>query len=308
MQQAILIEGGDHDLVAGCTIRNTGGGGIDVEGGAFNTIQSNDLEDLGTYGIRLVSATGQRSLQGNLVADNNHIWRYDEQERITQGIYLGGVGNRATINLTHDGTYHGIEYYGNDQRMDLNEIHHVRLDADDMGVPYTNGDWAALGNVIIYNFAHDSPNANGYLDDGASGKTTFGNVFYKLSVGPFLGGGHDNVIENNLIIDCEIGIHVDDRGIARHYDASAHHLTGFLSAIDRAKPPWSTRYGNFLAGIVQDPTQPTGNVLRSNVILGGGERYQLSKPEILDPAQNPFSAGDCKVQGRSPSRLHAGFG
>ena len=297
LQQAILIEGGDHDLVAGCTIRNTGGGGIDVEGGAFNTIQSNDLEDLGTYGIRLVSGDRVTLTPGNLVANNNHIWRYGEQERITQGIYLGGVGNRATHNLIHDGTYHGIEYYGNDQRMDLNEIHHVGLDAGDMGVFYTSGDWAALGNVIIYNFAHDSPNANGsYLDDGASGRTTFGNVFYKLSVGPFLGGGHDNVIENNLIIDCKIGIHIDDRGIARHYDASAHHLTGFLSTIDRAKPPWSTRYGNFLAGIVQDPTRPTGNVFRYNVILGGGARYQLPNPEILNPAQNPFFAGDAKFK------------
>lgn len=291
--QALAILDGRRDLVAGCLIRNTGGGGVEIEGGGSDRVQSSDFEHIGSYGIRIVAGDRKTLTPANDVADNNHIHNYGEQERITQGIYLGGIGNRATHNLIHDGTYHGIEYQGNDETMEYNEIHHVGLDAGDMGVFYTNGDWAAQGNVIAYNFAHHSPNANGsYLDDGSSGRTTFGNVFYKLSVGPFLGGGHNNIIENNLIIDCKTGIHVDDRGVARHYDATAYHLTSMLTTINPDRPPWSTRYPNFLQGILEDPTHPSGNIFENNVILDTPKPYQLSAPDILDPRQNPVFAGD----------------
>jgi hypothetical protein len=266
---------------------------VDIERSDSDTVQSSNFEHIGSYGIRMVAGDRKTLTPANDVADNNHIHNYGERERITQGIYLGGVGNRATHNLIHDGTYHGIEYQGNDQRMAYNEIHHIGLDAGDMGVFYTNGDWAAQGNVIAYNFAHDSPNANGsYLDDGSSGRTTIGNIFYKLSTGPFLGGGHNNVTENNLIIACKTGIHVDDRGIARHYDTTAPHLTSMLKAIDPNRPPWSTRYPNFLRGILEDPTRPTGNVFLNNVIIDTPKPYQLSSPGILDPAMNPVFNGD----------------
>lgn len=286
--QAVAIAGGSDDLVAGCTIRNTGGGGIDVEGGLSHRIESNDLKNIGSYGIRLVAGDRATLTPAGHIADNNHISNYGRQERITQAIYLGGVGNRATHNLIHDGTYNGIEYQGNDQYMAYNEIHHIGLDAGDLGAFYTNGDWAAQGNVIEYNLVHHALNANGsYIDDGSSGRTARNNVFYKLGSGIFLGGGHNNVITNNLIVDCRTGIHVDDRGVARHYDATAHHLTQMLKTIDPNRPPWSTHYPNFLAGILENPTEPSGNIFRSNVIVRAARPYQLSSPSILNQQENP---------------------
>ena len=48
--------------------------------------------------------------------------------------------------------------------------------------------------MVRYNFVHHSPAANGvYMDDGDSGDTVFGNVFYKTASGAFIGGGHDNI-------------------------------------------------------------------------------------------------------------------
>jgi hypothetical protein len=291
--QAVLLKDANNDLIAGSTIRNTGGGGIEVEGGSNDLIQSNDLVHIGTFGIRIVAGDRKTLMAANVTADNNHISHFGEQERITQAIYLGGVGNRASHNLIHDGPYHGIEYQGNDQQMVYNEIHHVGLDAGDLGAFYTNGDWAAQGNVIAYNFAHHSPNGNGsYIDDGGSGRTTVGNVFYKLGSGLFIGGGHNNITRNNLIVDCKVGIHLDDRGIARHYDTTAHHLVGTWKTIDANQPPWSTRYPNFMAGILADPTRPTGNVFENNALVETAIPYQLSDPALLDAKTNPVFATD----------------
>lgn len=291
--QAVRIKNGFRDTIAGCLIRNTGDGGVDIEGGGSDTIQSNDFEHIGSYGIRMVAGDRRTLTPANLVADNNHIRNFGEQERITDAIYLDGVGNHATHNLIHDGPYNGIRYQGNDEYMAYNEIHHIGLDAGDLGGFYTNGDWAAQGNVVAYNFVHHAPNANGsYLDDGSSGRTTVGNIFYKLASGLFLGGGHNNVLDGNLIIDCKVGIHVDNRGVARQYDSNAHHLTSFLKTIDPNSPPWSTRYPDFLPSILADPTEPTGNAFRNNVILNSTQPYQLSSPAILTPAQNPVFTGD----------------
>jgi hypothetical protein len=293
VHEGISIKGGEHDTVAGCVIRNTGAGGIDVEGGLGNRIQSNDLEHLGSYGIRLVAGDRKSLVAGDAAADNNHISHIGEQERITEGIYLGGVGNKATHNLIHDAPYNGINYQGNDEYMAFNEIHHIGLDAGDLGIFYTNGDWAAQGNRIEHNFGHHSPNANGsYIDDGASGRATIGNVFYKLASGIFMGGGHNNDVEGNLIVDCRIGIHIDNRGVARHYDSTAKHLVSTLQTINPNAPPWSTRYPDFLKGIVEDPTQPTNNTVTGNLLIGDSIPYQLNAPAAVDHDKNPAVGDD----------------
>jgi hypothetical protein len=305
LMQGIAIGGGSNNLVAGCTVRMTGGGGIDVEGGAQHRIQSNDLERIGSYGIRMVAGDRARLVPAGLVADNNHIHHFGLQERITEGIYLGGVGNRATHNLIHDAPYNGIVYQGNDQVMAYNEIHHIGLDAGDLGIFYTNGDWAAQGNVVAYNFGHDAPNANGsYIDDGASGRTTVGNIFYNLASGILLGGGHNNRIENNLFIACKIGIHVDNRGVARHYDSSAHHLTAMLKTIDPNLPPWSTRYPHFLDSILADPTEPTGNIIARNILIRDTQPYRLAAPSLLDPKQNPVFEGNPRFTDEAARNLN----
>jgi len=293
LSEGITLQNGVRDLVAGVAVRNTGGGGIDVQGGSDDTVQSDDLYHLGSFGIHLVAGDRRTLSAAHHLAENNHIYLFGEQERITEGILLDGVGNRALHNLIHDGPYNGIRFQGNDQRMEFNEVHHIGLDAGDMGIFYTNGDWAAQGDVIAHNFGHHSPNANGaYLDDGSSGRTVTGNIFYKLSSGLFLGGGHDNVFEDNLVLDCKTGLHIDDRGVARRYDASAHHLTNFLKTIDPNAPPWSTRYPGFLRDILADPTHPTGNIVRNNVLAGTPTPYQIASPAVVAPAANPvFGAG-----------------
>ena len=57
-----------------------------------------------------------------------------------------------------------------------------------------------------------------------------------------IGGGHDNLVTGNLIIDCPRGIHLDDRGVYRGYNRNNLTLTRQLRKVRHTSPPWSERY------------------------------------------------------------------
>lgn len=51
--------------------------------------------------------------------------------------------------------------------------------------------------------------------DCDSGDQLIGNVFYRAGRAAFIGGGRDNLIENNVFIECENAVHIDSRGLER---------------------------------------------------------------------------------------------
>jgi hypothetical protein len=196
---------------------------------------------------------------------------------MVSGIVVSGVGNQVANNLLHDGPYGGVLYLGNDHVLEYNEIHHIGLDGGDLGAFYSNGDWASRGNRIRFNLVHHAPNANAfYVDDGKCGDLIHDNLVYEAACGPFIGGGHDHQVRNNLMIACAKGIHLDDRGVARKYDRSARHLMRDLERLPTTTPPWSERYPELARMFSADRlTLPTGNELRGNVLIACGAPLDL---------------------------------
>ena len=100
---------------------------------------------------------------------------------------------------------------GNDHLLELNELFNIGYDEGDGGAMYAGADLAGYGVVYRHNFFHHlhGPYTYGamavYLDDAASGATIYGNVFYKASHAAFIGGGRDNIVENNIMVDCSHG-------------------------------------------------------------------------------------------------------
>ena len=105
---------------------------------------------------------------------------------------------------------------GNDHVFEYNVVHDVCNASDDAGALYKGRNPSCRGNVIRYNLWRDigSPMGHGtaavYFDDGDGGDTVFGNIFVRCgypgkgSFGTvFSHGGHDNIAENNLFIDCQ---------------------------------------------------------------------------------------------------------
>ena len=138
-------------------------------------------------------------------------------------------------------------------------------------------DWTACGTVIQHNYFHDisGPGLHGamasMLDDAASGIHVLGNLFYRAGRAAFIGGGRDNVIENNIFVECNPSVHVDARGLnwMRDQVEGDGTLPKRLAETPYQQPPWSTRYPKLVNILADEPGAPRGNLVARNVSVGG---------------------------------------
>jgi len=281
LKEGISVTAGSNVTVAGCLLLKNGGVGLRVKGGTDHRIQSNNIEESGDEGMWLEAGERPSLTSGGLRVDNNYVRQPGRVRTVSPGVQLAGVGIEFSHNLLCELNNSGVVFTGNEHRIDSNEIYHLGLDSGDLGGIYVNGDWAARGNRIEGNLIHHSPNANGiYLDDGHSGAVVTGNVIYRCASGLFIGGGHDHRCSENLVVDCPIGLHLDDRGISRKYNLQSKHHMKNLEEFGYLKPPWSEKYPD-LPKMLEKPEHPTGNSFTDNVWVACPRPTRLpEKPEI----------------------------
>ena len=134
-----------------------------------------------------------------------------------------------------------------------------------------------------------------YLDDCDCGDTLEGNVFYRAARAIMIGGGRDNPVLNNLVVDCPIGLHIDSRGMTwKQWNNPAYPswcLEEKARRLDYTQPPWSTTYPRLAAIMNENPREPLGNTIRRNVFvdctrqvcsLDGNAKKLLGKFEIAE--------------------------
>ncbi len=218
--------GGSDNGVDGCTIHDTGEGGVILGGGDRKT---------------LVAA-------GNFVT-NCDISRYSQWvSTLRPAIEVDGVGNRVAHNRIYDGPQMAIWLRGNDHLVEANEIHHVCRQTADSGAIYGGRDFSERGWIIRANYIHDlAPVAgsNGYrhvvgvyLDDGLGGETISGNLFADADKCILIHGGGDNRVTDNTFIRCSPAVTVSRADLTN--DATV--LMKRLTAIAAERPPYATRY------------------------------------------------------------------
>lgn len=279
----VEMSGGAHDLIAGCTFRNLGGWGALVLGGTSNGVRSSEFSALGHGGIFLAGGDRKTLTPCGNFAENNHLHHLGLLKKTyAAGIHAGAfgpgdaVGCRVAHNLIHDLPHAGVLYGGNDNVFEFNEIYRVVLTSGDMGAFYTVHDWTSQGNVLRHNFVHDSPRANAfYMDDGDSGDLIECNVIVRCHYGPFIGGGHLNVVRNNLIVETDRALHFDNRGVARGY-ATDKGLRSTLQKMNVTQPPWSTRYPALPKILALDLGLPHGNLIERNITVACPKQLDLS--------------------------------
>ncbi len=280
----------EHLAISGCTFHNLSGTGITLNG-AHSRVQSCDIFNIGRNGISL-SGGDRKTLTPaeNLIA-NNHIHHYALFQRTyAPAISASGCGQTVRNNLIHHAPHNAIGYSGNEHLFELNEIHHVVMETGDSGAFYTGRDWTSQGNVLRHNFIHDlggdtiggSHTMGIYLDDCDSGDTLQGNVFHKAGRAIMIGGGRDNPVRNNLVIDSAVGLHLDARGMSwkqwNNPDEPSWMLEKKAEALSYKSPPWSEKYPS-LAKIMSDsPREPLHNPITGNVFINTSEKVMsLSK-------------------------------
>ena len=266
--------------IEGCALHNTGQDAIGLQDATHCRVQSCDIHNIGTTGVFMSGGDRKNLVKANNVIENNHVWKFGQFSRTYAGAFnIQGIGTTVRRNLMHDGPHLAILYGGNEQTIELNEIHSVLQETGDAGAFYCGRDWTSQGNVIRHNYFHDlGGDGQGqsrhimavYLDDCDSGDTLHGNIFQRCGHAIFIGGGRDNTFTSNLIIDSLVGIHLDARGMKWkqwNTPGDGWNLEEKAEAMDYKAPPWSTAYPRLAATLENSPQEPLGNAFRDNLII-----------------------------------------
>ena len=318
---AILMKGCTNSLIAACTIRNAGSWAVQVGGGQNSGVGGCDIYATGDGGINISGGDMKTLTPAGLYAENNHVHHWSRWNRMYRpAIMITGVGNRAAHNLLDNSPHTAIGFGGNDHVIEFNEIHSVCHESNDAGAIYSGRSWTMRGTVIRCNYLHHINGFEGrgcvgvYLDDMYCGTTITSNLFYKVTRAAFIGGGHDNSIENNIFVDCKPAVHVDARGMGWAHAMQEGLIKegrekGTLYGIRYTEPPYGTRYPK-LAGILDhDPASPTGNLVAHNVCRGGkwdeiekkAQPFVTLQDNLLDADPRFVNAAKLDFQIRSDS-------
>lgn len=277
---AIVIRDSEDILVRECHFRAIGNRAVGVTGGARVTVDACTITGTGDGGIVLYGGDRATLAAGNHAATNNVIHAYSRWSLTYRpGVQVGGVGHRIAHNHIFDAPHNGIQLSGNDHLIEFNRLHDLCTDTGDVGAFYMGRDWTMRGTIIRHNYFHDiqGPYTHGamgvYLDDAASGITIVGNVFRNVTRAAFIGGGRDNIIDNNLFVDCVPAVWIDARGLtwAKEYflEGSAWQIVERYHAMNPTEPPYSERYPELVTLLDDRPDHPLGNRVRQNISVGG---------------------------------------
>lgn len=278
--RGLVVTGGEHCQVAGCTFRELGGEALVIAGGSDHRVVSCDFHDLANGAIRVNGGDRVTLTPSHHEILNNHIHDYSQWLRTGQyGIQIDGVGQHVAHNFIHDAPFEGMYLRGNDHLVEFNEVCRVCTESGDAGALHTGRDYTWQGNVIRYNYWHDLKGTGRitatavYLDDFASGFTVYGNVFYRASRGIRIGGGRDNLVANNLFVDCAPAFAIDARGLtwaAYFFNGRNPWLFDRFAELRGDQPPYATRYPKLKTILQDEPAVPKGNVIRDNLSWGSG--------------------------------------
>jgi len=322
---AIKVTGGSHVRIVGCTIRNTGGSAASLSG-TDHAVIGCDVYQTAEAGVSLSGGDRATLTPGRMLAENNHIHDFSLWCRTYRpGISVNGCGNIVRNNLLHHAPHSAIQLGGNDHLVEFNEIHSVCCDTGDVGAFYTGRDWTAQGTVLRGNYFHHiyGPGQLGamgvYLDDQASGFSIVGNVFHQVTRAVFVGGGCDNLVENNIFVDCAPAVHIDARGLGWQKPATDDpnaELRARLRAMPYRGELWSRRYPNLVNILNDDPGTPKRNIVTRNIGVGGrwedieakGRKFQTIENNLVDedPRFVDRAKGDFRLQDTSAA-LKLGF-
>ena len=329
----LVVIDGEDVCVQGCAFHNLGTDAVVIERGARHRVSRCEIHDVGDSGITVTGGDRRTLAACGHQVDNNHIYRIARWSRTyCTAVNTTGVGIRVAHNLIHDLPHTAILYWGNDHLIEYNHIHHVTLETGDAGAIYTGRDYTTRGNVVRFNYIHDTGgygmgSMGIYLDDCVSGQAVYGNLLVRLHRAIQIGGGCDILVENNVFVDCNPAIWVDARGMdpAPVWVNMIHQtMRQRYEEMNPRQPPFSRRYPELLALNLESyfdaraGIPPLNVVVTRNISVGGiwvesswhkdahthvtwAANLIDADPQFVDAAH-----GDYRLRGTSPA-LGLGF-
>ncbi|MFA7173547.1 MAG: right-handed parallel beta-helix repeat-containing protein [Kiritimatiellia bacterium] len=299
----VIVRDSTNCLVAANQIRGIGGyAAVRIQGGANCAVIGNDIWDTCHQGVVMDGGSAETLEPGGHVVENNYIHHIGALNGHAAGVMMRGIGLRVAHNLIHDTTRSGIYGGGNDCIVEYNHIRHTNLATEDTAGYYNGGNWHIRGQIIRYNFIHDTlgygrkrdgtwgwPHASCciYLDDDHSGTTVYGNILARsVTGGVFVHGGRDNHIENNILVNHDLR-QVTYSGHAPTAPVVAKHLETFKRYKDN---PAYAKYPEVPAMDLDTAWQMAGNQFVRNIIyyrdpeskLYGLRRHDIPEKNVFD--------------------------
>ena len=309
----VEVLGGTKNVVKNCTICNLGTIAIsmgritpnpgmiiydntlyDGNAGTQNGVSDCLIYNMGEGGVFLGGGDRKTLTPGLNYVENCKIYKVSQWVRTYRSaVFMYGVGNIVRNCEIFDLPHTAVFFWGNDQTVEYNHIYNVCIETADAGAIYNGRDWSQRGNMIRYNYIHDLRGVKitgqfndvmgVYLDDFSTGTTIYGNIFYKAGRNILIGGGRENIVENNIFIHGEPAVHIDARGKgwASYYFKESHKiLFNRLVAVNPEKPPYSERYPKLKTIPEDEPALAKYNCVERNVFCGG--RWRDLKNNLND--------------------------
>lgn len=280
----IEIAGGEHITIANCELRHFGNVGINVYYGHHHTITGCEIYECGSSALRVEGGDTASFTRGDHQIDHNQIHDFGRLYcGHRAGVELIGLGLTMQNNVVYNGPDRGIHIRGNDIVVERNEIHHVCQVANDTGAIYLGSNPTHRGNAVRHNYVHDlatefdrqSPRHTDviaiYLDDFASGTSVQGNVLRNTVRGIAIGGGRDNTVEHNVILESLAGVQVDCRGTTWAKEWISDEKGSIRRLVRQSlndSPTLTDHYPELTEWEKDRPEFAKGNVIRFNVVDG----------------------------------------
>lgn len=270
----VLISGGSDNRVEDCVLACFATTAVVIEGGARHSVRGCVIRELGAGGVSLAGGDRMTLAPAGHCVEDCDIHDYGMTVRTyTPAVSLAGAGSRVSHNRIYNAPHEGIGLGGNDHVIEFNETHHVCMETHDAGAFYMGRDWSQRGNVVRYNYFHHLGTGDVqavYLDDWTSGVLVYGNICHGALRGVLVGGGRDNTIENNIFVDCKIGVHIDQRGLGwakSYFDGTDNTLFDRLKAVNGTQPLYTQRYPELATLLEDDPVLAKNNKVVRNIFV-----------------------------------------
>ncbi len=315
---AITVSNSENVVIEHGFIRNIGNRAAVFSLSSNSGLRHVTIDQTGEGGVVLQGGDRRLLKPANLFVEDCRISYFSRlSSTYKPAVMLLGVGHRVVRNVLSNAPHSAIIFNGNDHLIAFNNISQVVQATDDAGAIYTGRDWTTRGTVIANNFLHDIGNKNGhagtmgiYLDDQTSGITVRGNIFARVPYPVFIGGGRDNVVEQNLMFNSSPAIYLDARGLGweRAFTLDKKQtLQRNLDAVPYNRPPYSDRYRH-LANIREDDIgKPKYNIARCNLVVGG-VLFDIEKAALSGIlTENNFVSGDTIFSKKMPTAARQGI-
>lgn len=283
MNNGIDIADSKNVHIAGCTIKQFTKNAVNITNSLKCGVLSSEVEQIGAYGIYINSGDRSNLEAMGCYAVNNHVHDFGRVERTYYpGIEMRGVGNYMAYNEIHDAPHMALRAEGNNNIIEFNEIYDVVKETKDAGAFYTCRDQLAFGNIMRYNYYHDIYGGTGeaagtavgfYVDDVGCAWTCYGNVFNMVDHPILIGGGSNNKVINNLILNkpeetTKYSISLDRRDSWTQVMGYATATLSFANYKNEVWQKWYPEAYNIRETLANDGVVlPRNNTFKNNVII-----------------------------------------